>query len=139
MEITHIRLYISRVYPTIGVLQIDKGALTNKFLQRYPIVFGGDIDKPIVGFSVPIPARPNAIPIFKKAYDVPFQLREAVMAEIDKSQNQGVLVRTDFTEWATSLVIRKKNNHMTLNKVTEGDLSLRLKTKCLKGAQCFTI
>ena len=114
-------------------------------------MFQGDNEKPIEGHMVHIPVKPDSIPIFRKAYDVPFHLREAVKKEIIKLQSQGVLVPVEFSEWATPLVVVRKNNDIrlcldlkqTLNKVTEKVIYPLPKIEdimnTIRGAKCFTI
>lgn len=79
--------------------------LANTIFQSFSSVFVSDISKPITGYAVHLPVKPDAIPIFRKAYSVPCHLRETVKNELEKLQSQGVLYLLDSSEWATPLVV----------------------------------
>lgn len=76
-----------------------------------------------------IPVKPDSISIFRRAYEVPFQLTvQSFILEIKSSEKQGILVPIDASYWATPLVtVKKKNRNVricldlktTLNKVME--------------------
>lgn len=48
--------------------------------------------------------KDDARPIFHKARPVPFALRPAVEAELDRMQKEGIIYPVDISEWATPLV-----------------------------------
>lgn len=100
---------ISSVSPEIKTLSSNNEDLTKLILPRYKSVFQGDIDKPIESHKVHIVLKPDVIPKFRKAYEVDFHLRKPVKKKIVKLQSQGVLVPINYSEWATPLVVVRKN------------------------------
>lgn len=134
----------------VGILKDGRREMINSLLRTYSNVFSGDINKPISGYILHIPVKQGRI--FRRSYDIPFHLRETVKKEIDKLQQQCVLIPTDHIEWATPLVtVRKKNNDIrlcldlkqTLNKVRERIIYPLPKIEdilnSLPGAKSFTI
>lgn len=54
-------------------------------------------------------------PIFRKAYDVPFKLRERVVQHLDSLEKQNVISPIQVSEWASPVIIvLKKNNEIRM-------------------------
>ena len=59
--------------------------------------------------------KPDSPPKFCKARQVPYTLRPKVKAELTKLQNDNILTRVDWSEWATPVVpVIKKNGNVRL-------------------------
>lgn len=55
------------------------------------------------------------VPIFKKAYDVPYRMREKVLDYLEKLENERVITPVQTSEWASPvIVVVKKNNEIRL-------------------------
>ena len=48
--------------------------------------------------------KPDARPKFCKARPVPYALQEAVVAEYNRLESEGIVERVEFSEWATPIV-----------------------------------
>lgn len=68
----------------------------HELLTTYKHVYSRDITKPIIGHKVHVSLKQSAIPIFRKCYTVPFQLRECVQKELENLQ--GVLKPIEYTD-----------------------------------------
>ena len=75
----------------------------------------------------------NAKPIFFKPRQVPFALRGAVLQELERMQDEGIIIPVDTSEWATPLVCVPKTNgkvrlcgdyKVTVNQVIHTDQHL---------------
>lgn len=49
-------------------------------------------------------------PIFKKAYDVPYRLKEKVSSYLDKLEREKVITPIDTSVWASPIIIVIKKN-----------------------------
>ena len=59
--------------------------------------------------------KENSQPKFCKAREVPYALRPKVEVELTKLQNDGILTKVDWSEWATPVVpVIKKNGNVRL-------------------------
>ena len=94
--------------------------------RNFPGIFDRSLEEPMEGFEAEIYLLDNARPIFYKAYDVPFKLREKVCKELDRLENENIIKPIKFSEWASPMVIVPKANgdirlctdcKVTINKV----------------------
>lgn len=88
----------------------SKTEITQYILNQQECDFNGYIKKPISGYLVQLPVKPDAVPIYRKAYTIPFHLRAAVKLELNKLQAHGVITPIDSSDWATPLAAVKNNN-----------------------------
>lgn len=57
----------------------------------------------------------SVVPIFKKAYDVPYRLRDKVLEYLSKFESEKVIAPVQKSEWASRVtVVMKKNNKIRL-------------------------
>ncbi|XP_062550332.1 uncharacterized protein LOC134215065 [Armigeres subalbatus] len=73
-----------------NISKIDVGNIESDIQSRFPKVFDGDFSYPITGFEADLVLREDR-PIFRKAYDVPFKLREKVVDHLDSLEKQNVI------------------------------------------------
>jgi Reverse transcriptase (RNA-dependent DNA polymerase) len=110
----------------IGEINID-GSI-DFIRKKYVSFFDNDLSSPIKAFKVNIQLKEGAIPIFHKAYSLPFSLREKVSNEIEKLCEQNILIPVSKSEWASPIVVVRKDDSKIRMCV---DFSITL-NKCLK-------
>lgn len=82
--------------------------------DKYSQVFKKSFSTPIKGFKAQLIMK-NEEPIFKKAYDVPYRLKDKVAEYLDKLEREKVITPIETSEWASPIVIvMKKNNDIRL-------------------------
>ena len=59
-------------------------------LRQYPALFSGRLGK-MKDFQTKIHAKEGATPKFSKARNVPFALQDAVIKELERLENEGIL------------------------------------------------
>ncbi|XP_064469696.1 uncharacterized protein K02A2.6-like [Ornithodoros turicata] len=90
------------------------GDCLERILEEHKEVFGKDIQGHR-GDRVDIQLQDRATPKFCRARPVPFALREAVCAELQCLEQQGIIEPVQHSEWATPVVcVRKKDNTIRL-------------------------
>lgn len=78
--------------------------------NKFGNVFVKDFSTPIKGFEADLVLKTDQ-PIFKKAYEVPYRLRQRVMDYLTKLENEKVITPIKTSEWASPVVVvMKKNN-----------------------------
>ncbi|XP_032879397.1 uncharacterized protein K02A2.6-like [Amblyraja radiata] len=85
-----------------GLIGPSKSKLA-EVLATAPEVFQSGLGK-LVGIQATISITEGSAPKFFKPRPVPFAIRPAVEAELDNLEQQGVLSRIDWSEWATPIV-----------------------------------
>lgn len=75
--------------------------------QKFAGVFKKDFSTPIKGFEADLVLK-NETPIFKKAYDVPYRLRDKVLDYLARLEKEGVITPIKTSEWASPVVIVMK-------------------------------
>ena len=69
----------------------------------------------INGYSYNIMLKPNVKPIVQRERPIPFCIRPQVEAELNRLLNEGILVKSTQTDWASPIVVvRKKNGEIRL-------------------------
>ena len=85
-----------------------------EILDKYSDVFEEDIGL-LKTTKAKLNLKENSQPKFCKARQVPYALRPKVEAELTKLQNDGILTKVDWSEWATPIVpVIKKNDNVRL-------------------------
>ncbi|XP_058445611.1 uncharacterized protein K02A2.6-like [Malaya genurostris] len=88
--------------------------LVEEIKQKFSSVFLKDFSSPIKGFEANLVLK-NSIPIFKKAYDVPFRLKDKVLKYLEKMEKEKVITPIQTSEWASPVIIvMKKNNEIRM-------------------------
>ncbi|XP_018333760.2 uncharacterized protein K02A2.6-like [Agrilus planipennis] len=76
-------------------------------------------DKPgkLIGPPVKLHFKPGYKPVFSRARDVPYALRDAYAREIDAKLNSDVYKRVEYSEWASMThVVAKKNRKLRITE-----------------------
>ncbi|XP_055916618.1 uncharacterized protein K02A2.6-like [Eupeodes corollae] len=84
--------------------------LLSEIREKCPCVVSSDPNQMIVGYEAEINIEPDAVPIFCKAYMVPFRLREAVKVELNRLISIGTLEPVNHSRWASPIVCVPKQN-----------------------------
>ena len=124
--------------------------MLDKLLDTY-----GQVFQPGLGTMTQIKAhlslKPDATPVFRRPHTVPYAIREKVGKELDRLEEQGVLRRVDYSEWAAPVVPVPKRDgsirvcgdyKVTINPHLHVDQYPLPKPSdlfaCLTGGQSFT-
>ena len=78
--------------------------------NRYPEVFQPTLGK-VTGIKAELHVVTGAIPKFCKPRSVPYALRDAVEAQLNKMEADGVITPVNFSEWAAPTVNIPKVDH----------------------------
>lgn len=93
---------------------MDQQKQLDKLLTHYSDVFS-DTPGKLSGPPVKMKLKPGATPIFSRAREVPFALRDAYAREIDTKIASGFYKRVDHSEWAsTTHIVAKKNGKIRI-------------------------
>ena len=112
-----------------NIFAIRNDSRLDSILDRYKCVFS---DKPgsITGYEADIPVDREVLPIFRKAYPVPFPLQAQVRKQLQEGIDRGVYVPVSKSEWASPQVTIVKDNgslrlcgdyKVTVNQALEKD------------------
>ena len=69
-------------------------------IQNHPNVFKPGLGT-VKGITAKLEMKPDARPKFCKARPVPYTLQEAVEAEHNRLESEGIVERVEFSDWAT--------------------------------------
>eukprot|EP00731_Ephydatia_muelleri_P014893 Em0008g613a len=106
----HIRLDWHKIQRVTGQ---EPGNLA-QLLKEYNAVFSAELGT-IKTFKARLVLKKGALPKFCRARSVPFALRPAVEAELDRLEKLGILEKVSYSNWATPIV-----------PVVKGDGSVRI-------------
>ncbi|XP_039284325.1 uncharacterized protein K02A2.6-like [Nilaparvata lugens] len=91
--------------------QVIPKKIVSDLVKKYPAAFSQiNNEKPIKQFKAEINIKDDCVPIFCKAYDVPFALRDNVKEELKNLENQGIISKVKYSDWASPLVCVPRNN-----------------------------
>ena len=76
-------------------------------VDQYHEVFDDSVGT-ITPFQAKLTVTPDASPKFFKPRSVPLALRERVEKELDRLEQEGVLEKTNYSEWAAPIVVVPK-------------------------------
>lgn len=95
-------------------------------ISRFDGVFGETAGK-LAGPPATLHLKPGASPVFSKAREIPFALRDAYAREIDKKISSGLYKRVESSEWAsTTHVVAKKNGTIRITGNYKPTLNARM-------------
>lgn len=99
----------------INNVNMDSGKIAIEDLKKqFPTVFKKNFSTPILGFKAELMMK-DEVPIFKKAYEVPYRLKDKVSTYLDKLEEQKVITPVESSEWASPIiVVMKKNGEIRL-------------------------
>lgn len=76
----------------------------NEIKSKYKSVFDKDFSTPIKGFEADLVLKEES-PIFRKAYDVPYRLKEKVMDHLESLERDGIITPIKTSLWASPVVV----------------------------------
>ncbi|XP_062704998.1 uncharacterized protein LOC115266360 [Aedes albopictus] len=69
---------------------------------------------PIVGYEAELTVKPDQ-PIFKRAYQVPYKIKDKFLEHLDMLEEQGVITPVKASEWASPVIaVLKKDNEIRM-------------------------
>jgi len=90
-------------WKNIGLLTINNSKVgLNKLLEKYGEVFKKDT------FTANLHLKPNFQPKFVKARPVPFAIKPAVDRELDRLEQEGIIIKVTHSEWPSPVVVVSK-------------------------------
>lgn len=103
-----------------------------KILKKFSKLFDNDMSSPIADFKVDIRMKEDATPFVHKAYNVPFSVREEFVRQIDEMENNGLLEKVEYSDWASPVVAVEKPNQDPVGVSIRDKKQLRI---CLDGSR----
>ena len=97
------------LFPGQGQYRVGNAPSIDELKVKYQDIFQPGLGT-VKGMEATLHMKDNAVPIYHKARPVPFALRLAVEKELQRMQNEGIIVPVDFSEWATPLVCIPKQD-----------------------------
>ncbi|XP_058452059.1 uncharacterized protein LOC131430847 [Malaya genurostris] len=96
---------------SVNSLTDEKGIekVTDCLKSRYKQVFNKDFSEPIVGYEGELILK-HEQPIFKKAYTVPFKLKDKMLEHLDMLEQQKVITPIEASEWASPVIVVVKKD-----------------------------
>jgi hypothetical protein len=79
----------------------------DKVLNQYNLLFSETLGC-MKNFTAKIYIKPDSQPKFSKARNIPFALQEAVNAELERLEKEGIIRSVSNSEWASPIVIVPK-------------------------------
>ena len=98
-------------------------------MAKYHNVFKGELGT-LKGFTVKLSVDPKTNPMFCKAQNLPFALRELVDKELDRLVSLGIIASAQYSKWVAPIVAVVKIDQsirlcgiykMTVNKCAKFD------------------
>lgn len=94
----------------VNVISKSKPPTLEELKVLFPAVFDTKADSVIKGFTATLVLKPNATPVFAKAYTVAFGLLEKVSAHLNSLVKLGKAIRVRQSDWASpGVVVQKKD------------------------------
>lgn len=115
------RSWLDRFYPgwrsgftnatMINNLAQDKGieGIVNGLKTKYSKIFDKDFSEPVVGYEGDLVLKSDQ-PIFKKAYTVPYKLKEKMEKHLEMLEQQKVITPIKASEWASPVIVVVKKD-----------------------------
>ncbi|XP_055584928.1 uncharacterized protein K02A2.6-like [Uranotaenia lowii] len=111
-------------------LDRERNVLVSLLKSRYADVLTKNLEESIEGFEAEIHLCDDSRPVFFRARDVPFALKEKVSDELDRLVRENVIKPTLRSDWASPLVVVPKSDgsvrlcvdcKVTINKVISNE------------------
>lgn len=104
------RKHFSNIFSINSVLpQVRVDNTLNEIDLKYKTVFDKDISTPIAGFEADLVLRED-IPIFKKAYQVPYRLKDKVNNYLINLKRNKIITSFKTSLWASPVIVVMKKD-----------------------------
>ena len=88
---------------SINQLAVCPDQIVAEIQSKFANVFDKSLCTPIKGFKADLVLKDHT-PVFKRAYDVPYRLRDKVLQHLDCLEKDGVITPIDSSEWASPVI-----------------------------------
>lgn len=100
----------NKVTGLVQNIDTDRLSLINEIQTNYKDVFKKDRSSHIKNMQAKLKLKDGAIPIFHKAYSIPYAMKEEVERELLNLEKSGIIKRVQHSEWASPIVLAKRND-----------------------------
>lgn len=101
------------------------------FAARFPQVFSGTLPGAVLP-PIHIELKDGALPRFLKCRNIPFALKDDVVTELNRLVQLGILEPTQYSEWATPIVVvRKKDGSLRICGGYRSTVKREVKKQCV--------
>lgn len=87
----------------------DKNLLS-EIKVKFPKIVSFEVDSSIENFTADIQLEENSVPIFHKAYSVPFKSKDKINTELDRLLSLKIIEPVRYSNWASPIVAVPKSN-----------------------------
>ncbi|XP_019542220.3 uncharacterized protein LOC109413002 [Aedes albopictus] len=101
------RNFFGNLMPLYNISENKREALVSDIKLNFSDVFVKDFSIPIKHYEADLVLKTD-MPIFRKAYDVPYRLRGKVLKYLDKLEAEKVITPIQTSEWASPVVVVMK-------------------------------
>ncbi|XP_062707298.1 uncharacterized protein K02A2.6-like isoform X1 [Aedes albopictus] len=97
----------------IGIAETSEHALST-IKKKYSKVFDKDLTVPIAGHEAELTFK-SSQPIFKKAYQVPYNIKDKFLVHLDTLEKQEIITPIQASEWASPVIaVVKKDGEIRM-------------------------
>ncbi|PIK54155.1 hypothetical protein BSL78_08940 [Apostichopus japonicus] len=108
LQITGGQVKIQRVEDSTLAGDHDQG-LTSQLTDEFPILFSSSLGR-AHNFVHRVKTRQDVTPVAQKLRRLPFSVRDKVTAELKRLEKEGIIERTDASEWVSPIVVVGKKS-----------------------------
>ena len=101
--------YLKLDWRQIGKVAMESATRLNSLLERHQVVFKDELGT-VQEQKATLQVRPEASPKFHKARPVPFATKDAIGAELDRLEAEGILEKVSHSNWAAPIVAVPKKD-----------------------------
>lgn len=98
-----IHMFNLELVPVIKTILSQDNSLLNNLVAEFPKVFSGELGE-FNKYSVELHLKPDSKPIFFKARQAPFALKDKIDLEIDRLVQLGILKPVEYSAYASPVV-----------------------------------
>ena len=96
-------LYINAMVKSLTVNQLEASHSLDEILEKHSDVFSDELGT-VKDFRASFKVHPDVSPKFIKARPVPYALKDKVIAELQRLEDEGILRQVTHSDWASPVV-----------------------------------